>query len=359
MADIVLRHKNTLKTNLKYKLKYRVNLSGLLELKKDKLAALITEIEAHPLFLKLNSHGVNKAIFRKRFQAASLTRGAVEINERTLCDTGSIDVGRFLEERETVLPLIQKIGEASFQRYFLFPEENENRTDKELSSLLGLEIEAIDKIKWFVNEFYIKAEFTNNEFVPAPALNYYRLAEIIEVQGKLCVNYLSLNTARGKYIIDYGKIDGLKTKNEFSKEEIKQLNALFEKIELLNSYKMIINNILEKILEIQEGYLRSGSPCDLKIFTQKDLAGLLKVHPSIVNRAAAGKCILTPLNKEIPIKGLLPNRKIIAQICIDTILRDHPGLADLATKNILHEKYNISVSRRSVAWYRKENGIKN
>jgi len=63
----------------------------------------------------------------------------------------------------------------------------------------------------------------------------------------------------------------------------------------------------------------------------------------------------TPWQEEKPLKYFLPNRKVIIKNLIQSITEtEEKRVTDEEIKNILQEKHNLTISRRSVNVYRQE-----
>lgn len=80
---------------------------------------------------------------------------------------------------------------------------------------------------------------------------------------------------------------------------------------------------------------------DLQPYTQSELTREIATHPRVISRAIRDQSIVIPTGEEVPLKifFLKPRKK---------------PLSDEEIRKILKEKYNLFLSRRSVAAYRKE-----
>lgn len=163
------------------------------------------------------------------------------------------------------------------------------------------------------------------------------------------------------------KNDSDKETVEYIKEKIN--NAVFL-IKSIEHRKTTIYRVLEKIVEIQRGFFDSGKEY-LKPMTLKEIADLLDIHESTVSRAIRDKYILTD-HGTIKIKDLftagISSDKSGIGISVNIIKTEITKLIDEENKksplsdqhisDILNRK-GISISRRTVAKYREEMGIKN
>lgn len=161
--------------------------------------------------------------------------------------------------------------------------------------------------------------------------------------------------------------------NEEDKDTVKfvkdKLNSAVFLIKSIRQRESTIYNILEKIIEIQKDYFEYGDEY-LKPMTLKEIADSLEVHESTVSRAIRDKYVHTDRGT-IKIKDLFTtgisrvdsfediSTKIIKkeiQELIDNEDKKRP-YSDQKICDLLKEK-NMDISRRTVAKYREELGIK-
>lgn len=153
---------------------------------------------------------------------------------------------------------------------------------------------------------------------------------------------------------------------EYIKEKIN--NAVFL-IKSIEHRKLTIYKVLEKIVEIQSNYFAFGENY-LKPMTLKDIAESLDMHESTVSRAIKDKYI--NINRgTIKIKDLftvgLSSKDNAEDISTNIIKKEIKAFIDLEDKvkpfsdQELCDKLNkkgMNISRRTVAKYREELGIK-
>ncbi|WP_300350731.1 RNA polymerase factor sigma-54 [Clostridium sp.] len=156
---------------------------------------------------------------------------------------------------------------------------------------------------------------------------------------------------------------------EYVKEKMGKAMFLIKSIE---QRKSTLYKVLEKILEKQKEYFDNGDKY-LKSMTLKEIAEQLKMHESTVSRAIRDKYILTAMGT-IKIKDLFVNSisnkelgggeeditVINIKKALEEIIKEEnksKPLSDQAISGILKEK-GLAISRRTVAKYREEIGIK-
>lgn len=160
-----------------------------------------------------------------------------------------------------------------------------------------------------------------------------------------------------------------KEATEYVKEKIDKAMFLIKSIE---QRKSTLHKVLQKILEKQKDYFEKGEKY-LKPMTLKEIAEKLEMHESTISRAIRDKYILTSMGT-IKIKNLFVNsisnkeksngEEDVTVINIKKALEEvikkedkRKPLSDQAISEILKEK-GMVISRRTVAKYREELGIK-
>lgn len=160
-----------------------------------------------------------------------------------------------------------------------------------------------------------------------------------------------------------------KDATEYVKEKIDKAMFLIKSIE---QRKSTLHKVLQKILEKQKDYFEKGEKY-LKPMTLKEIAEKLEMHESTISRAIRDKYILTSMGT-IKIKDLFVNsisnkeksdgEEDVTVINIKKVLEEvmkeedkSKPLSDQAISEILKEK-GMAISRRTVAKYREELGIK-
>ncbi|MBO3401654.1 RNA polymerase factor sigma-54 [Clostridium perfringens] len=160
-----------------------------------------------------------------------------------------------------------------------------------------------------------------------------------------------------------------KEATEYVKEKIDKAMFLIKSIE---QRKSTLHKVLQKILEKQKDYFEKGEKY-LKPMTLKEIAEKLEMHESTISRAIRDKYILTSMGT-IKIKDLFVNsisnkeksdgEEDVTVINIKKVLEEvikeedkRKPLSDQAISEILKEK-GMVISRRTVAKYREELGIK-
>lgn len=203
-----------------------------------------------------------------------------------------------------------------------------------------------EEIKYIIPEAYIKkidGEFCiimNDGFIP-----------------KLNINQLYKQIINGEEDKDTVK---------FVKDK---LNSAVFLIKSIRQRESTIYNILEKIVEIQKDYFQLGEEY-LKPMTLKEIADSLQIHESTVSRAIRDKYIHTERGT-VKIKDLfttgISSMDSFDDISTKLIKKEIQELIEAEEKEKpysdqkicdLLKKKNMDISRRTVAKYREEMGIK-
>jgi DNA-directed RNA polymerase specialized sigma54-like protein len=329
----------------------RMEQANLLEMPEDDFHQLISEIEHEPLFQKL--YGQEKLIRYQRPSRTSISSSFYEIKEEVVADKGSLDVESLLQNKEHVVRLIQELGMETFNKYFLFPESG--MTPEEIARECDLDVSEVRKINNLIDDFSVKSEFYHPSNITSDSIRYSKIASVDKDDRGFIIGYFAAPLARGRYAIDYEKFEALKAAGKLTDSEIKAARQLFKKLELINSRKDTITQILQNIIDKQALYLESGNTKSLLPLSQKELAKNIEVAPSSISRAIRGKSIETPWGKEVPLKNFFPRPKRFKMELLKQLLETEQGLSsDEAIRRKLQENFGVAISRRSVANLRKE-----
>ena len=335
----------------------RVKLAELVELSERDFAKIIKKIENEPLFKKLLSPSdpQQKVLSYRRFPRSELSKSFYELKEDIAMDRTSPDVESFLDSREAIMPLIKRLGIDKFKKYFLYNDGNVSY--KDISLACNLTEKEVTKIMTLIDDFAIQSEFfTRSKINIGSNISYSKIAQIEkDTSGDHIINFLSPYLAKGRYLINYEKLAEVKKNGVFSRAELKKINKLLNDLEAINTRKSIIYRIISKILKIQSVYFVTGNPKDLVRLTQRELAKEIGINPSLISRAIARRSIETPWQEEYPVKYFFPSRKKIIKTLIIDIINDGGHIyTDEGIRQQLRQAFNIYISRRSVASYRKE-----
>jgi DNA-directed RNA polymerase specialized sigma54-like protein len=351
MAGYEIRQTQSVQMHQGLKQIVKMQQASLLQMPEEEFQRLIVEIEQSSFFLRL--YRKENLIHYQRFPRTNISSTFYQFKEEVVADTGSLNIESLLLHKENIVRQVQKLGLERFKRYFLFPEIG--MTLEEIARECDLGVSEVQEINSLIDEFSIMSEFYHPSNFTSDVLHYYKVASLERGEDGFVISYFSPSFARGRYLINYERFEELNSSGTFSKAEEREARQLFKKLELINSCKDTINQILQNIIKKQALYFESGNLRSLLPFSQKELAKGLGLAPSSVSRAISGKSIDTPWGEEIPLRHFFPRPRQFRKEIIRQLLENDSGLSsDEAIRTKLWEKFGVAISRRLVANLRKE-----
>ena len=149
-----------------------------------------------------------------------------------------------------------------------------------------------------------------------------------------------------------------------------KLNSAMFLIKSIEQRKSTLLRILEQVVEKQKEYFDKGQKY-LKPMTLKEMAEILKIHESTVSRAIKDKYILTSFGtvkiKDLFTGGLSTSKNNSEDVAVINIKKQIKEMIDAEDKKkplsdqIICDELNkkkLNISRRTVAKYREELGIR-
>ncbi|MDD5688414.1 MAG: hypothetical protein PHE88_11360 [Elusimicrobia bacterium] len=318
-------------------------LTNMVKLSDNRFNQLINELEAHPFFEKLKNENI---VRYKKFHRGGFYSQFLELNENLSTDHTSPDVELILETKQKAIQIIKKIGLSNFQKYFLYATDN--ISNNEMATKCGISVNEINIVVKLLNEISIHSEFYNPSKLDIKSqIKYNKLALVERTSNDdFTINFFSPNLARGKYEIDYEKLEILKNK---------KIKSFVRKLELVNIRKTVIYKILESVILHQKEFLFSSDLDKRRLLTQRELAEHINVNPSIICRSIMNKSIEFRSGKEIPLKNFFLNKKDIKISLIKTIInKNKANISAEKIKKIIKNDYRIDIPRRSISYYMNE-----
>ena len=161
--------------------------------------------------------------------------------------------------------------------------------------------------------------------------------------------------------------------------ERNDIRRLLNKLRRINTRNLIIHQILKGVVEYQRDYFASNDDINLVPLTRAQLARFISdskdgshsadftLDASRISRAIHGLSIINPSGEEIPIKLLFPSRRDMAKRYIKAALNQEKEdigggqitkpYTDKELRRKIKESFGLIVTRREVAYCRKELGI--
>jgi RNA polymerase sigma-54 factor len=322
-----------------------VKLARLLEMSDRELGVMASKLEAKPLYAKLVASGaVRRAPFSKAFFATRKFAG-LSLAAR---DSG---MGELIHGGSDLISLIKKVGQKDFENCFL---SGERMSDAERTRRTGLSVKDVKQLRAFVNRMYIKEEF--EEAAPAAPVKMYSTVAGVDIkEGAAVLKFFHRDIWQGTYHVDSQSLE--RFLKEESPEDRERARKFLSRLAFVDRRKTTLFKVLQRLLQAQAAYLISGDPADLQALTQKDVAAAIESDPSVINRLVANKAIEAPWGVDIPLKTLMPSAKSLTLGIVSELARKTPGMSDEKLRSELAKRFNIHLSRRSIAQYRKECGV--
>ncbi len=343
---------------LRAQLLARIQSVQLLKMSEPEVANLLKDIEADPLFQKLlyTSDTRWKVI---RFQANARTRlsgSFYEMNEQTLPEGASSEVGGFLDENREAIEAIRKIGAEKFEKYFLMVDQALGI--EEAAAACGVTVKQAEKIKSFLLSYSIKADvFSPSTLTGSRGRSITCLGRLgLSSDGEIVFEVVSPHLARGRYDIHYDRLKDLIANPEISPEERRHLKALIRRLELMNWRQNNLFRMLDFLTFTQRDYLTTRDTLKRKPITQRQLARRLSVSPSTVSRAISGRSLVLPWGEERLLDELFCSRKTLCLDALDAVEStdgDFEKRTDIELQEAVRGRLGISVPRRTVNTYRR------
>jgi RNA polymerase sigma-54 factor len=341
----------------------RMRLAEFMSLPEDDFQKIIQEVENDPLFKKLTLSEI-KIIRYKKLPWTKITQPKMlPLDPAITPSRDTLEVESFLAQEKDLVSIIKKLGVDRFKKYFL--DGVIGITSTEVARQCGLTLETVKKINDFVDKFYLQSKLTGSSQDNRTTRIYYStIASIEENDVGLAIGYFSPEMAKGRYLIDFDRIEKIKKVGIFAKDEIRKIDSLLNKLRLINSRKTTIYEVIENLIEVQRDFLLSGDFKDLKAFTQVSLSRKMGVNPSLISRAINGKAIRTPQGRQISLKILFPSEREIRKKLIREVIEQEKKemqnkslskpYSDQEIRIQLRKKYGTSISRRSISDCRKD-----
>lgn len=337
-----------LKTSLAIGLRLHgaMKLAQLLELPEADVEAKVSEMERDPLFARLVSEG---ALALRPFpQAYFAARRFAGLGLRSSAD----GLPELADAQGDLAKLIARVGQDRFQEAFL---SGAPLSDAARARLCGIDESQARRLRDFVDRLYVQAEFeTPAPAEPAPRA-FSAVAGIALEDGRPAIRFFHREIWKHRYHLDDAKVSQVASSLE--RGEAMHLQDLLGEVRRLEQRKTTLYRLLETLIEGQGAYLATGDPDRRRPLTQRQVSRSLGVSPSVLCRLISNKSVELPAGLEMPMRFLFPSAKDLLRSRLGELLRERKGLSDSALRRELAAGTGVTISRRSVAQYRKELGI--
>lgn len=326
----------------------RLRMADWIEMPEREFAHQVETVEKDPLFRKLyhGKDGLPSVIRRQRWPRARLSSGFYDMDESRMAAGERVDVEGKLDARRDVLPLIKRMGQADFERYFLRAEED--ATLPEIAAKTGLSVDEVNRVHDLLLEIGAQAEFAGAPQAAPAEKGTVCLARLTMEGGKPGFEFMAPYWARGLYQLRYDELETWKDSGELTGEERRRLRHLLKRLETLNLRQSTLFRILEAMGNIQADYLRSRKAQDVRPVSLRLLARRLQLAPSTVSRALSRRRLRLPWGEEVPMIALVPGQRHVLKDIIALWLKEDPAQTDAVLAQRLKKERGIDVSRRTV-----------
>jgi len=257
-----------------------------------------------------------------------------------------------------------KMGEENFSQFL----RGDNISFDKISKEYQLTLEKMEKFRNFINNFHLQQNFFNQAVPDSFSPSFFQVAIIEKQDDEFFVLPINDSTylIKGRYIINYKKLEILVEQRQIPQDILKKISTLFRKLDIINKRTTTLYRILSFIKEKQHNFLLSGDSQDMVPLTQREIAKSIGADPSTISRVIAGKSIITPWGSEKALKDFFMKKKEKIKANILDIIKneeeifereDFVPLTDGKIKKELERLFGVQISRRTVGKYRKELGI--
>jgi hypothetical protein len=318
-----------------------IKLAQLMELPESALEDLAKRIEASPLFKQLAAVGVLGAteIPATRFVARRYAGYGLRMSGGGLPELadGNCDLVR----------LMQGMGQERFEEWFL---GDKPFSDEDRARNCGISVEDARRLREFADRAFIQGEFETAATAPEKV---FSAVAGIELEGdKPVLAFFHREVWKKRYRIDRELLGRYLA--ALPQAEAGKVRNLLHRLELVEHRKTTLYRLLEEVLKTQAEYLRTGEPEQRQPLMQKDLAGVLDVHSSVLCRLISNKSVQLPWGMEAPLAVFFPCAKEINRERLYELAQANPEWRDEELRQELERTHGVKLSRRSIAQYRKE-----
>ena len=360
-----LRYKTGIRLSPKAKLMGRMKLGMFFSLSEGEFSQYIKEVESGEIFQKLLHR--YKIVQYRKFSGIRQTPAHIELKEE-LTPGDSFDFSALVEKDpegwQVVKEVAPKMGEENFSQFL----RGDNISFDKISKEYQLTLEKMEKFRNFINNFHLQQNFFNQAVPDSFSPSFFQVAIIEKQDDEFFVLPINDSTylIKGRYIINYKKLEILVEQRQIPQDILKKISTLFRKLDIINKRTTTLYRILSFIKEKQHNFLLSGDSQDMVPLTQREIAKSIGADPSTISRVIAGKSIITPWGSEKALKDFFMKKKEKIKANILDIIKneeeifereDFVPLTDGKIKKELERLFGVQISRRTVGKYRKELGI--
>lgn len=329
-------------------------LASVLDLPEPEYRRWLRALESDPLFARLRAWPGGPVVRREplagaRFAWRRLPRasGAEAAEERGFPSPGAMP-GLDDELAECV----RRIGLEAFERCYLKGDDPRQREAAARDA--GLDARQAERVARLVDELWI-----GEDALAAPASGLgapvHCVAAIERGADGFYPAYLFPDYLRGRYQVDYAALPGLKA--ALGAEDWTRARELLRQLELANRKLGALSRIIDALPRLQPEFFASEDPDALRPLRQNAAAAELRLSPSAVCRALAGRAVRTPRGRELALGGFFPSARRRNARLIARAVAEAPEATDEEIRSRLSRAHGLRVTRRLVNLRRREAGL--
>ena len=331
----------------------RLRMAEWIQMPEREFSRQVEEIEKDPLFRKLFFSEGAGVIRRQRWPGGRYGGSFYELQEGTLATGERVRVEEALGDKKDLLPLIRKMGQENFERYFLYCDEGVPLA--EIGRRTGIKVADVERIHDLLLEIGAQAEFFMPAREPGMSQSYSCLARISIEGDEPTYEFFQPYWARGLYQVRYDLLEEWKRGGRLEAQERRRLRHLLKRIEIVNLRQNTLFRILESLTRLQTDFLGTRREDRKRPISLRMLARRLQLAPSTVSRAVSGRSIRLPWGKEVPLITMMPGRRnVVREVLTRWLSEPGPRPTDIELAHRLRHEYGIQVSRRTVNAARHE-----
>jgi hypothetical protein len=323
-----------------------MKLARLLEMPESDFESRVRELEGKPVFRRLVELGVVSIQPYSQARFAARNFGGWGLR------TSSEGLPELLDGRGELAGLMEQVGQDNFEACFL---KEEALSDGERAKRCGISVSDAARLREFVDRLYVQSEFSDFAGQAAPARTFSAVAGIELENGRPVLAFFNREIWKGRYRVNESKRAALL--GSMTPGQARNAEKLLSDLEFLERRKSTLYLVLEEVVAAQAEYLKSRDPGRRHPLTQRDLAAKLEISPSVLNRLISNKSVRLPWGLEAPMKTFVPSGKAVLRDHLYDLARERSELSDEALRLEMKRLHGASLSRRSVAQYRKELGL--
>jgi DNA-directed RNA polymerase specialized sigma54-like protein len=330
----------------------RVKMAQAIKMPEAEWARLLSDVERDGLFQELlDARSEGKRIIKfKRFSRTQLAGQFYDGQDQDVVGTGGGEAPESLiDKRKDLLELIQKIGQAKFEHYFMYREGGE--TVEQIASDCGITAEQAKSITDFITEMSVQAEFYHpSTLTSSMKVKPTVVGQIVKNEdGNFSIAFFSPHLARGMYDIDRGALQRWQKNKKLDRASSARLRRYVGLLELANMKQGAFWRVIDHLLKLQKPFFETKDLSRMAAVSLRKVAAELQFAPSTLSRVFALKSVMMPWGHEMLILDLMPGqRRVVLEILDRIIAADGRHMTDAALAKKIADEHNVRVSRRTI-----------